>query len=159
MTPVRPRPNGAQAERFMAVPDDARIDYSSSGSWTFPNGTALGQTLAVNGRRMETRVLLRQQGEWAGYTYRWNDEQSDAVLVDKAGEAVAAAHGGDGGAIWKIPSRAECMTVPRPRGEFCAGSDRRAAQSRTRLRRRARQSTASARSHRSVLKRFDQTGG
>ena len=30
---------------------------------------------------IETRVLLRQQGEWAGYSYRWNDEQTDAELV------------------------------------------------------------------------------
>ena len=36
--------------------------------------------------RVETRVLLRQQGEWAGYSYRWNSEQTDASLVAKNGE-------------------------------------------------------------------------
>jgi uncharacterized repeat protein (TIGR03806 family) len=113
--------DGARAERFLALPGDARIDYSSAGSWTFPNGTALGQTLAANGRRIETRVLLRQQGEWAGYTYRWNDEQTDAALVDKQGGNVASAQIGDDGAVWRIPSRTECMTCHSRAANFVLG--------------------------------------
>ena len=32
-------------------------------------------------RRIETRLLTKQQGKWAGYSYLWNDEQTDATLV------------------------------------------------------------------------------
>ena len=34
---------------------------------------------------IETRFFTRQQGEWAGYSYQWNDEQTDATLVDAPG--------------------------------------------------------------------------
>ena len=34
---------------------------------------------------METRLLTRQEGEWAGYSYLWNDEQTEAELVEAAG--------------------------------------------------------------------------
>ena len=31
-------------------------------------------------KRIETRLLVRQQGEWTGYSYRWNAGQTDAEL-------------------------------------------------------------------------------
>ena len=41
-------------------------------------------------KRIETRFLtLHDSNEWAGYSYRWNDEQTDAFLVDKAGANVS----------------------------------------------------------------------
>lgn len=36
-------------------------------------------------RRIETRLLTLQQGQWYGYSYRWDDKQTDAVLVPSAG--------------------------------------------------------------------------
>ena len=58
----------------MAVPGDAKVAFGSSSPWIFPDGTALVQTLSLDRQagnatqpfRVETRVLLRQQGEWAG---------------------------------------------------------------------------------------------
>src|SRR5262249_44574755 len=53
--------------------------------------------------------------EWVGYSYEWNDEQTDAVLVDRAGrdrkfEIVdPKAPGGRRTQTWHYPSRAECM--------------------------------------------------
>ena len=74
--------DGAHVERFMALPDDSRI-----GNLT--NGTVLVQTLSLereaknpkSRERIETRLLTRQDGEWVGYSYRWNDNQTDATLV------------------------------------------------------------------------------
>ena len=76
------------------------------------NEAALVQTLSIEtgpanaavNRRIETRVMLRQQGEWAGYSYRWNDEQTDAVLVGKAAfQSVGCAQchrfAGEGGTV------------------------------------------------------------
>lgn len=114
--------DGAVAERFIALPGDAQIEYNSNQSWNFPDGTALVQTLSLareSGKpasrfRVETRVLLRQQGEWAGYSYRWNDDQSDATLVAKEGATgefsiLESPSAGTSSHQWRFPSRTECM--------------------------------------------------
>jgi glucose/arabinose dehydrogenase len=86
--------DGALAERFLAIPGALKVGFDQGRGWSFPDGTALVQTLSL-GRgpgddaarsRVETRILLRQQGEWEGYSYRWNAAQSDATLVPKEGE-------------------------------------------------------------------------
>ena len=112
--------DGATAERFLAVPGEAQIDYSPTASWNCPDGTALVQTLSLDApgnrpspQRIETRVLLRQQGEWSGYSYRWNAEQTDATLVARGGDNIelpAAADSAGQSAAWRIPSRVECLT-------------------------------------------------
>jgi hypothetical protein len=39
--------DGAYVQRFMALPDDIRIDYTSAGGWNFTNGAVLLQTLSL----------------------------------------------------------------------------------------------------------------
>ena len=80
---------------------------------TFSLDTAEGD--ASSRRRIETRLLTRQGGQWYGYSYLWNDEQTDAELVPAAGldrtYDVRDAHAPGGGRkqTWHYPSRAECM--------------------------------------------------
>ena len=114
--------DGAKAERFLAIPGLAPIGYTATRAWNLTNGVAVVQTLwlgeeptaAEARRRLETRVLLKQDGEWAGYSYRWNADQTDAFLVGKEGAEVVLGEAGGGRAasesVWRIPSRAECMT-------------------------------------------------
>jgi mono/diheme cytochrome c family protein len=97
---------------------------NAGGAWTLPNGSVLVQTLSLDlldnsGRRerkrVETRLLVRQQGEWNGYSYRWNAAQTDAELVQGAGDSqefeVADPSEPDGRReqIWRFPSRTECL--------------------------------------------------
>ena len=92
--------DGATMERFAALPGLERIEQkpqlNAGGAWTLPNGSVLVQTLSLDlvddagkpaRKRIETRLLVRQQGEWIGYSYRWNAEQTDAELVPAAGAA------------------------------------------------------------------------
>ena len=114
--------DGAEAERFIGLPGDATIGYAESRGWNFSNGTALVQTLwlgpektaAEARQRLETRVMLRQDGQWAAYSYRWNEAQTDALLVEKSGADVtvnvAQPDGTSRRQAWRIPSRAECLT-------------------------------------------------
>ncbi|MCA1685658.1 MAG: PQQ-dependent sugar dehydrogenase, partial [Planctomycetia bacterium] len=105
--------DGARAERFMAVPGTEKVGFEAGRGWTFPDGTALVQTLSIDREpgqagppvRLETRVLLRQQGEWEGYSYRWNPEQTDATLVGKNGQDAPLG----GRQTWRFPARSECM--------------------------------------------------
>jgi uncharacterized repeat protein (TIGR03806 family) len=126
--------DGAVAERLIALPGNTRIDHVPGGSWNFPDGAALVETLQLErepdhplpAARIETRVLLRQQGEWAGYSYRWNAEQTDAQLVPKEGASAEwtvrdGPHGAAGPQAWRFPSRAECLSCHSRAANFVLG--------------------------------------
>jgi uncharacterized repeat protein (TIGR03806 family) len=120
--------DGASAERFLALPGASRIDFSESRAWGLPDGAVLMQTLSIDAiraetgetesgstarQRIETRLLVRQQGEWAGYSYRWNRDGSDALLVGadgEDGELPPSEAGENDPRVWRFPSRAECMS-------------------------------------------------
>ena len=87
-------------------------------------------------RRLETRLLHFQQlagteevGDqfWRGYTYVWNDEQTDAALADKAGLDRTftikdpKAPGGKRQQTWHFPSRAECTLCHTMPAKFALG--------------------------------------
>ncbi|MFL5271661.1 MAG: PQQ-dependent sugar dehydrogenase [Anaeromyxobacteraceae bacterium] len=96
--------DGADKERYFAIPDGTRIHVGADGDWDFPEGSVLVKTFLLGGRRVETRLLMRHPGgTWAGYSYEWNDAQDDAALLS-AGRTKAVA-----GQTWSFPSRAECM--------------------------------------------------
>jgi len=97
--------DGALAVYHFALPAGATIDVTPSKSWVAPDGAALAQTLSVGGQRIETRVLVKQQNDWAGYSYIWNAAGDDALLAEKGGADVHLADGQP----WRVPSRAECM--------------------------------------------------
>jgi glucose/arabinose dehydrogenase len=123
--------DGAAKERFLAVPGLEPIDMTGSRGWNFPDGTVLVKTFALDTpdgrRRVETRLLTKPAGQWVGYSYRWNDEQTDAVLVGRAGADVAftvkdaAAPGGARRQTWHYPSRAECMVCHSRAANFVLG--------------------------------------
>jgi uncharacterized repeat protein (TIGR03806 family) len=131
--------DGAEAERFMAVPGTAKVKFDPARGWEFPDGSALVQTLSLEREagnpasraRIETRVLLRQQGEWAGYSYRWKANQSDALLVPKEGAeetfSISQATRGrgaekaEGQRAWRFPSRSECMVCHSRQANFVLG--------------------------------------
>lgn len=115
--------DGAHKERWLAVPGEEKIDYTSTRGWNFPNGSVLVKSFSLEKvaglpetrRWIETRLMVRQQNEWVGYSYRWNEEQTDAELLDSGSVDVEfeiqdpAAEGGVRKQTWHYPSRAECM--------------------------------------------------
>lgn len=106
--------DGATGQHHLAPPEGSGpVDWVMSKSWTPANGTALAQTLTLEGRRIETRVLLRQQNDWAGYSYVWNEAQTDAALAPKSGSDMTVA-----GRPWRVPSRAECLFCHSKQANF-----------------------------------------
>ena len=96
--------DGAAKQRWIALPDGARIGTPPNKPWDFPNGTVFVKQFTAGSRRIETRFLMRHtDGSWAGYTYAWNPEGTDATLVT-AGRTIDVA-----GKPWSLPSRGECM--------------------------------------------------
>ncbi len=113
--------DGANAERFIAVPDELTIASNGSGTWTFPDRSVLVQTLSQGARRIETRLLLKQQGEWLGYSYEWNEQQDDATLVGASGKDIQIHNESGASQAWTIPARAECMSCHSRAARFVLG--------------------------------------
>lgn len=96
--------DGATKDRWMAVPDGKQITVLPDGDFDFPNGTVLMKTFSVNGKRAETRLFVRHDdGGWGGYSYQWNDAETDATLLASNDSKTF------GNQTWYYPSRTECM--------------------------------------------------
>jgi uncharacterized repeat protein (TIGR03806 family) len=125
--------DGAYKERYIALPGaDSHIDFTRSRGWGFPERTVLVKSFALelqegnpaSRRWVETRFLTNQQGEWFGYTYVWNDEQTDAALADAKGldrDFTIRTAGGTRTQTWHYPSRSECMVCHSRAANFVLG--------------------------------------
>ncbi len=120
--------DGARAERLMAVPGVSKVPFDAAGRLRFPDGSVLARTVSLDlvegdphtRRRVETQVLHREAGSWRPYSYRWDDAQADATLVDPAGASGsftvrdAAAPGGSREHAYRFAARSECGLCHNP---------------------------------------------
>ncbi len=106
--------DGATARRFLAVPGPKTVEPVDKQIWKCPDGTVLARTVAVDGVKVETQVLHREDGSWRPYSYVWNEEQTDATLADAAGlnKVVKARDGST--RTHRVHSRAECTLCHNP---------------------------------------------
>ncbi|HSO38802.1 MAG TPA: PQQ-dependent sugar dehydrogenase [Labilithrix sp.] len=96
--------DGAAKERFFAIPDGKTITAGAGGDLDLPAGSVTMKTFSLGGKRVETRLFVRHDdGDWAGYSYEWNDAQTDALLLP-AGKVKTV-----GADTWTFPSRSECL--------------------------------------------------
>lgn len=103
--------DGATKIRHLALPAEAVIGFALNGPFQYPVGTAFIKTFELPNeegiaRRIETRIYARQAQGWRGFTWRWNNEQDDAVLVEGAMDEELMTP--DGPQTWHYPSNAEC---------------------------------------------------
>lgn len=96
--------DGAEKNRYLAIPKDRKIEVLADGDFEFPVGTVLIKNFMSEERYLETRLFMRHQNGWGGYSYEWLPDQSDAVLLDE-GKTIDA-----GDFVHTIPSRSECFT-------------------------------------------------
>ena len=147
--------DGAEKERFIALPGDSQIEFDDvvyphgptypDLGWRFPDGTVLVKTFAMemekgkpeSTRRLETRILQHRKMPgnddeygaqyWFGYTYLWNDDQTDAELAPAEGAdrkltiKDPAAPGGRREQTWHFPSRAECTLCHTMAAKYILG--------------------------------------
>lgn len=105
--------DGADKQRWIALPGTEKIEFRSGSPWGFPIGTAIVKHFELEQpgeapRRLETRVMLRQTDQWVGLTYRWNTQGTDAtLLLDDFREDIPLAGGGT--QTWLYPSPSECL--------------------------------------------------
>ena len=111
--------DGASKRRWMALPAGGKITVAADGDFQFPGGSTLVKEFSVGNTRIETRLFVRHaDGDWAGYSYAWNPEQTDATLVGLTSAPLAKTVGG---ATWHHPSRCHCMACHTPEAGFTLG--------------------------------------
>jgi len=119
--------DGAYKERWLGLPGaDTQVEFKATRGWNCPDGTVLVKSFALemeegnpaSRRWIETRFLTNQQGEWFGYSYAWDDAQTDGTLVESKGrdreftiKVPRSSENPDGvrKQMWHYPSRSECM--------------------------------------------------
>ncbi|MEL6759707.1 MAG: SO2930 family diheme c-type cytochrome [Myxococcota bacterium] len=112
-------------QRAIYVPDGEAMGYDADEVFDFPIGSAIVKTflypedLRAPGdglRPIETRVLLRADGGWESYPYRWRDNGSDAEYQPGGSVESLEFVGNDGEplqATYAIPQQNACGTCHR----------------------------------------------
>ncbi|MDH3612226.1 MAG: PQQ-dependent sugar dehydrogenase [Gammaproteobacteria bacterium] len=96
--------DGADKDRYIGLPNGTTMSINAEDDWVFPAGTVMVKNFRLNGRLIETRHLMRHpDGVWAGYTYEWNDSQTQATRVH--GGKIQTIQGQD----WVFPDEAQCL--------------------------------------------------
>ena len=131
----------ATAQYLVAIPGTGSVNLRIPTArvpldWgTFPKDMVLVKTLTMemehgkpsSKRRIETQLLHLQgntwrgnSGEWAGYTYIWNEAQTEATLAPAGGTDLEfsvqdpTAPGGKRQHRWHVASRTECYQCHNP---------------------------------------------
>ncbi len=118
--------DGADKARFMSIPDGTKIHVIDcatettacstdpftgvDGHWNYPVGTVMMKIFSFEGTTIETRLLMNYgDGRWLGYSYQWNQEQTEAlVLPDARRQSTFLVGASRRSQEWNYPSRADC---------------------------------------------------
>jgi hypothetical protein len=103
--------DGDKKDRWVFLPPGTKIDTTDLDHWSFPVGTKFWKEFAINGKRVETRLLWRygpSGNDFLYVTYWWNPEAgiaNDAELTDPDNGAQAV-----NGTTHDIPTQQNCHT-------------------------------------------------
>lgn len=131
--------DGADKLRGMALPMGGKIhvkncaaspaecpgmrDYADDGKWVLPVGTVMVKSFLFDSKFLETRLLVRFDATtWVGYTYEWNEAQTDATLVGTERDEVMFVTG-QRTVHWRFPSRRDCMKCHLEGASFALGTE------------------------------------
>ncbi|HEX5045505.1 MAG TPA: PQQ-dependent sugar dehydrogenase [Gammaproteobacteria bacterium] len=108
--------DGATKERWLAIPNGTTIGVGADGDFAFPNGTVLMKHFRLNGNLVETRLFMRHpDGDWAGYSYEWNAQHTDATLLSGSKSVTI------GSQSWFFPSGNDCLACHTSAAGFALG--------------------------------------
>ncbi len=111
--------DGAEKERFIALPGETQIEFSSNGNWGFPANSVLVKNFYLGSQLVETRFFVkRPEGEaWDGYNYMW--EGDEATLLTESTTRTYTVDGREH--THYFPSRAECLSCHTAQSGYVLG--------------------------------------
>lgn len=108
--------------RYIRLPEGQPMHWHETESLQFPVGTLIAKTFAYpdsvsdatpEERWLETRIEFLNDSGWYGFSYVWNQEQSDAVL-SLGGESLDVAWTSADGTmkrnVYQIPNANQCIS-------------------------------------------------
>ncbi len=97
--------DGADKQRFVALPEGASATIGVQGHLDFPIGTVLVKSFFDAAEQpIETRLFVHHDDDgWAGYTWAWNAEATDATFVERTRTETVD------GQPWVLPGPRDCM--------------------------------------------------
>jgi uncharacterized repeat protein (TIGR03806 family) len=120
--------DGADKQRFLGLPDGSKIHVKNcttepatclpvfqdgtpfdEGHWVLPVGTVLVKNFLFAGKFVETRLFVRFADVWGGFSYQWNKEQTEALLVTDMGATADIINGSGATQKWTFPGRNDCL--------------------------------------------------
>ena len=114
--------DGAEKQRWVALPENDTVDFSEEGPWEFPVGTtfikhfsiALDERFPEQQHPLETRFLVHgAPSAYYGFTYKWNADGTDAELLRERrveNLTIVEADGSVREQRYTYPSPADCLT-------------------------------------------------
>ena len=112
--------DGAHAQRWAAIPGSGQVRLATDSAplAEYPEGTVFVKHLRLpqdqHGKStpLETQILHYEQGQWRPYSYLWDDDGRDALLVSAIGaDRLLEMSNQDGGLVertWPVGARTEC---------------------------------------------------
>ncbi|KAA6174268.1 hypothetical protein F3K50_12415 [Pseudomonas marginalis] len=120
----------ADKQRLLTLPKGKRMKGNGSDLPGFPEGTVIAKTFfyprsitggTVSRLIVETRLLIKNGSQWSAATYKWNDTQDEAYLLQNSA-TVPIAFMDDKGRNrkinYRIPSGADCFACHRQRDQL-----------------------------------------
>lgn len=113
--------DGAVKQRWLRLPAGKKLTVGADGSFVYPPGTVfvkqfdLPKELEIAGRsrHLETRVMVVGTETTYGYTFRWNKEGTDAILVTEGTDEVLTDTRTGAYQTWHFPSFGQCWECHR----------------------------------------------
>lgn len=99
--------DGAEKLRFVYVPAGQKARAQGEGLLDLPVGSALIKTFRLEGRLIETRLLLHRADGWLALPYRWDADQKEARLVLGGARLTARTPAGET-ISYAIPNKNQC---------------------------------------------------
>ena len=98
-------------------------DSADDGKWVLPVGTVMVKSFLFDGKFLETRLLVHYDATtWAGFTYKWDEAQTDATLVWTERDEMMFATG-QRTVHWYFPSRRDCVKCHLPEASDALGTE------------------------------------
>lgn len=118
----------AEKQRLLKLPARTSMKSKGDGLPDFPDGAILAKTFYYTAKQtegkkkiIETRILKKHNGLWNVATYKWNDNQTNAFLVndgDKVPVTVTLPDGERKQINYKIPTIYDCYDCHRSNSEI-----------------------------------------
>jgi uncharacterized repeat protein (TIGR03806 family) len=122
---VIPQGKKIHVKNCAANPDECPYGPEDDGRWEFPLGSVLVKNFLFDGKLVETRLFVhRDTRKWYGYSYQWNDAQTEATIVPDEARTVMF-DTGQRTVSWTYPSRYDCGLCHNRPGGFVLGPETR----------------------------------